>query len=117
MYAFIPSKSPGLYVSIASWLALGIPQNHLGVAVIVTLFLVLLLGVAWFVAKSLYDTETALLTCLLIFLSAFTMELNFLEPDGLVAACGLIAAGGFFIKVMEGPLPASGRSGGSRPES
>ena len=92
MYTFIPSKSPGLYALIASWIASGLPQSHTGVAIMVTLSLALLLVSAWFVASSFYDSQTALVTCLLVVGSAFTMELNFLEPDGLVAACGLIAS-------------------------
>ena len=92
MYAFIPSKSPGLYAVIASWMASGIPQNHTGVSIMVTFSLVLLLVSAWFVTKRIYDSETAALTCMLIVVSAFTMELNFLKPEGLVAACGLIAS-------------------------
>ena len=92
MYAFVPSKSPGFYALVASGFASGIPQDHIGVTALVLLFFVALILTACFIARALYDIQTSIITGILITISAFTMELNFLEPEGLVAVCGLLAS-------------------------
>lgn len=89
-YAFIPSKSWGFYYLIASYLSLGNVSNHYGVSAFITLIFaaIILLTYLWVSKKT--DYRTALLSSILVALCAIFMEMNFLEPEGLVYIFGLM---------------------------
>ncbi len=91
LYSFIPSKSWGLYVFVATALKLGVPSTHIGVSALVTSLFATMVICTWYVTFRLFGTGVAVLNTALVSLCAAFMELNFLEPEPLVYLCGLAA--------------------------
>ncbi len=91
LYDFIPSKSWGLYALIAAFQRTGIPEGHLASTVLVTLIFLAVVALAFGMTRRTHDSPTALAAASLVALCAPFMEMNYLEPEGLVAACGLAA--------------------------
>lgn len=93
LYDFIPSKSWGLYCLAAAFLSTGATNSHLLVAAITTMILLMVVCMTYGITRHTHGSGVALAASLLVVLSSVFMELNYLEPEGLVAACGL---GAFF---------------------
>lgn len=93
-YSLIPSKSPGIYYLIATFLSLRLPANHYTVSALITLLFAVTLVGTWFVVRRSLGYRAAIASTLLVAACAAFMEMNFLEPESLVLLCGL---GGFVL--------------------
>jgi len=91
LYAFIPSKSWGLYAFIAAAFRLGVPTSHAGVSALITGLFAASVASTWYVARRLFGTRIAWTSIVLVGLCAAFMELNFLEPEPFVYLFGLAA--------------------------
>jgi hypothetical protein len=91
LYDFIPSKSWGLYSFIAVFQAAGISGGHFASTVLTTLIFLFVTAMTFWVVRRTHDSVTASAASFLVALCTVFMELNYLEPEGLVAACGLAA--------------------------
>jgi hypothetical protein len=89
LYSFIPSKSWGLYVFVATAFRSGVPSTHVGVSALVTFLFAIMVICTWYVTFRLFGPGVAVLNTALVSLCAAFMELNFLEPEPLVYLCGL----------------------------
>lgn len=90
-YSLIPSKSPGIYYLISTFLALRLPANHYTVSALITfLFAASLIG-TWFAVRSFLGYQAALLSTFLVAACAAFMEMNYLEPESVVFLTGLCA--------------------------
>ncbi len=96
MYHFAPSKSFGLYYLVAAFQSVGLAQGHAGVATAVTLMLFALSAVTYWVVRRFFGGYAAVVTVLLVVACAAFMEQNYLEPEGMVALCGMVS---FFMAV------------------
>ena len=90
-YAFIPSKSWGIYYLVYFYLSLGNVANHYGISLLITLIFVSTLLVTFFIVKRKYNYRVAFLSSFLVGICGVFMELNFLEPEGLVYILGMLA--------------------------
>lgn len=88
-YSFIPSKSFGLYYVTAFYLAFFEQGTHLLISALVTAIFALTV-LATFIVASRDDYLEGVIAAILVGLSAAFMELNFLEPEGLVYFFGLL---------------------------
>ena len=91
LYDFIPSKSWGLYYLVAAFLSTGASNGHLLVTVVTTLIFLAVVSTTYWVVRNTHGPVVALASSLLVALCTVFMELNYLEPEGLVAVCGLAA--------------------------
>ena len=89
LFYFLTSKSWGLYYVVAFFLSF-LPHDHTGVSFMITAVYSAFSITTYFIVKKVFNLRTAILSHLLITLCALTMELNFLEPEGLVYLCGLL---------------------------
>ena len=90
LYAFIPSKSFGLYCFVAAYLRLVGWENHFVVTALISAIYSLLLVTTFAVVAPRLGLWGGLLASGLVGLCAAFMELNYLEPEGLVYVCGLM---------------------------
>lgn len=90
-YDFIPSKSWGLYYLAAAFLSTGASNGHLLATSITTLIFIGVVSTTYWVVRNTHGPGAAVASSLLVALCTVFMELNYLEPEGLVAACGLAA--------------------------
>ena len=106
LYDFIPSKSWGLYGLTAAFLSTGVSNSHLLVAAITSLILIIVVCVTYGVTRHTHGSGVAVASSLLVVLCSVFMEMNYLEPEGLVAVCGLAA---FLCIGRAGPHRCNGR--------
>ena len=91
-FAFVPSKSWGIYALVAAYLRVPYGSTHLGVSLLVTAILLLVCAATFQVVRRRgYTPRAALLSAVLVGAAALFMELNYLEPTGLVYLAGLMS--------------------------
>jgi hypothetical protein len=89
LYAYLPSKSPGIYWIVASLMRLGLTFDHASLASVLTALFVLVVLSTHLVVSKWFDGPTALLSAVLTACVAPFMEMNFLEPTAFVYLAGL----------------------------
>jgi len=89
-YTFVPSKSLGLYYFVASFLLLGNVSNHYSISLLITLIFSSTLLFTFFIVRRKFNDRVALISSLLVGICGVFMDLNFLEPEGLVYIFGLL---------------------------
>jgi len=99
-YDFIPSKGCGIYLLVACFLRVYQGDSRWGVAVLCVLIQLLCFAVTILTAYKISNIQRrqhgeGVMFCsgALVLLGAMFMELNFLEPDGIVYCFGLLAYG------------------------
>lgn len=102
LYDFIPSKSWGLYALMAFFLRITGGASHGGVAILTTAVFAAAVGSVYATSRRTLGTATAMLAAGVVAASAFFMEMNFLEPEGLVFLTGL---GGLVLLARPDPGP------------
>ena len=98
LYDFIPSKSFGLYGLVAGLLKTGLPLGHFSLSVVVAGLFCANVVAAGMVARAVFGRRAAWISGGLIALCSVFMEMNYLEPESLVAITGLLA----FLAVLRG---------------
>jgi hypothetical protein len=90
-FHFSPHKPWALYYLVAGFFSLGIPENHYGVTLLITLIFGSILMASFQIIRRTFDLKTAFLSCFFITLSAIFMEMNFLEAEGLSFLSAIVA--------------------------
>jgi len=88
-FSFIPAKSWLFYYMTASFLPL-VGQTHQGVALLITMIYGATLITTYLILRKSFNARVAVLSSILVGTCSFFMELNFLEPEGLVYLFGLL---------------------------
>lgn len=88
LYDFILTKSYLLYASTNGLLTLLGGYNHVSISLLITLLATGAVTMAWVATRS-FGERTAVLSAGLTAMSAFFMEMNFLEPESWIAIFGL----------------------------
>jgi hypothetical protein len=90
-YSIIPSKGIGIYAIVAGALIAGLDLGHASLSLLITLVYLLMLSTTFIVVRSFFNTIVALVSAFLLALCSVFMELNFLQPTGIVYLFGIIA--------------------------
>jgi hypothetical protein len=91
LYDFVPSKSWGLYVLAAGWLAIPGAASHAGVTALVVALMALAAGMTYLTVSDRFGARTGALSGGAIVLASLFTELNYFQPEALVYVCGLAA--------------------------
>lgn len=102
LYAYVPSKSWGLYVLAAAFLSIPGAGSHLGTALLVVGLIVLVAVVTLRIIGRHFGSRAGWLAAGLVGLAAVFMELNYFQPEPLVFVCGLLAFGAMTSTVLPG---------------
>jgi hypothetical protein len=90
LYDFVPSKSPGIYLLVASLFKAGLTLGHVELAAVISAVYLLLVAGTFVVAQRIWDVSTAAVAAVLVAACVWFMELNFLQPTGFVYLLGLL---------------------------
>ena len=91
VFAFSPSKSPGIFYVVAAFLKLFPDADHLEISALVTVLLLIILAATYMVVRVSHGVRAAFLSSALVAMSAMFMEMNFLETEGFVFLLALPA--------------------------
>ena len=108
LYTYIPSKSFGIYVVVATLYRLGIPFDHASLALVITVLYCVIVLVTYGVLHAVLSTSERAVTTLAAGMAGVCtafMELNYLQPTAFVFVSGMVAYG----------LTLKGLEDGSRP--
>jgi hypothetical protein len=91
VFAFSPSKSPGIFYVIAAFLRAFPQAGHVEVSALITVILFVVLGCLYFLVWASHGRGAACLSAALCAAAACFMEMNFLETEGFVVLLSLSA--------------------------
>lgn len=91
LYTYAPSKSPGIYYFVWILMKCGVSFWHTSLSIVITLLNLAVMWCAYFVFRAWSNASNAFLLAILVIIATQFTELNFLQPEALVAMMGLIA--------------------------
>ena len=89
LFAFAPSKGPGIYTLVAILSGLGVSFDHFSLSVIISLVYLLIIIATFATARRLFDEAVGITSAILVGLCVLFMSHNFLQPTGFVYLAGL----------------------------